>query len=250
MKKNYFLFFLFIFLIINITFGQHSNAKDVSLNLSKVSKNVTEGIKSYNLEDLKYHAKISKKAIHIVERLLEKEQCYNAADLSNSISIYLETAILAEELVNARTYLTKTEDLIIKAFYEYDICSTEESDNNNNNNNNNTTALSDLEQQQLDLKTQQAALEQKAKEIKLQLANQEVKKKDLFIAENTKAISENIKAYNNLLKSCNCEESISTVGINKANLITKSLEQIRTYYLDEIINISEIYLTKLKSCKQ
>lgn len=253
MKKYYLLSFVFI-LFFNTIHSQQSNDKDVHFNLSKVSKNITLGIKSYNVEDLKYHARISKKAIEIVERLVESEQCYTTQDLAGSIAIYLETALLAEELVTARTYLNKTEDLIIKAFYEYDTCSAAGGEDNNSNTAVDDTALTDLQKQQAELKAQQLALEQKAKAIKEQLAEQEEKesllKKEQFIALNEKSITENIRVYNELLKACDCEASISNTSENISDMSTKKILQIRTHYLDKAIKISQNYITVLNDCKK
>ncbi|WP_044399180.1 hypothetical protein [Lacinutrix sp. Hel_I_90] len=251
MKQGYLLFFLFTF-IFNATYSQQSNTKNVRFNLGVVSKNVTAGIESYNLEDLKYHARICKDAIEVVEKLVVEEQCFNTLDLSNSIAIYLETALLAEELVTARTYLSKTENLILKAFYEYDICTTKEVSSEPSNYGEN--ALNELQQQQADLKAQQAELEQKAKDIKLQLAEQEKKesllKKQQFITSNERAITSSITAYNDLLKSCDCQSTISYSSESASVLTAKNLQEIKTYYLDMSISISQDYTSKLKACKE
>lgn len=251
MKKNYLLFFLFTF-ILTATYGQQSNATNVRFNLGKVSKNVIAGIESYNLEDLKYHARLSKESIEIVEKLVESEQCYNALDISNSIAIYLETALLAEELVTARTYLNKTEDLILKAFYEYDICSNEEANAESSNYGEN--ALTDLQQQQAELKAQQAALEQKAKDIKLQLAEQErqetLLKKQQFVTSNERAMTSSINAYNDVLKSCECQTSLAPSQESISDLSTKTIQDIKTHYLDKSIVISQSFGAKLKACKE
>lgn len=253
MKKNYVLFFLLI-LFLNISHSQQSNSEDVGLNLSKIRKNAMSGIKAFDLEDLKYHAKISKSAIDKVERILEQEACYNAYDIAHSMSIYLETALLAEDFNSAQVYLKKTEGLINDAFYEYDICGTTHSNNHAIEDTIEDGASTDLESQQLKLKQQQLALEQKAKAIALQLAQKEAEesqlKKENFITEKVKAINEDIKRYNTLLKSFDCNQTVTAYTKNTSNVSTKSLQDIRTYFLDEIVDVYETYIVKAKKCKE
>lgn len=251
MKQAYLLFFLFTF-IFNTSYSQQSNTKNLRFNLGEVSLNVTSGIKAYTLEDVKYHARICKKAIEIVKKLAEAEECYNTLDLSKTIAIYLDSALLAEELVTARTFLSKTEDLIAKAFYEYEICKRGEANTKSSAYGEN--ALSALQQQQADLKAQQAALEQKAKDIKLQLAEQEKKesllKKEQFIAANEIAITSSINAYNEVLKLCDCKDTILYNSESVSVISSKNFQDIKMYYLDINIKISENYTNKLKACKK
>lgn len=251
MKQVYLLSFLFTF-IFNTANSQHSNTKNLLYNLGEVRINVTAGIKSYNLESLKYHARISKEAIEIVQKLAKAEQCRNVLDLSNSINIYLETALSAESLFSGRTYLNKTEDLIPKAFYEYDLCTSKGANTASSDNGHN--ALNTLQQQQADLKAQQAALEQKAKDIKLQLAEQEKResllKKEQFIASNENAITIKISAYNDVLRSCDCQDTVSYSSESVSFLSAKNFQDIKMHYLNTIISISENYTNKIKACKK
>ncbi|MEO8932919.1 MAG: hypothetical protein ABI295_01325 [Xanthomarina sp.] len=251
MKQAYLLFFLFTF-IFNTTYSQQSNTKSLLYNLGEVRVNVTAGVKSYNLESLKYHARISKDAIEIVQKLAKTEQCRNVLDLSNSINIYLETALSAEDLFSGRTYLNKTEDLIPKAFYEYDICNSGQANTASDDSGQN--ALNTLQQQQANLKAQQAALEQQAKDIKLQLAEQEKResllKKEQFIALNEKTITIKVIAYNDVLKSCDCQDTVSYSSESVSFLSAKSFQDIKMHYLNTIISISENYTNKIKACKK
>ena len=251
MKQAYLLFFLCTF-ILNTTYSQQTKIKDVNFHLGEVNLNVKSGIESYNLESLKYHARISKEAIEIVQKLLKAEQCRNALDLSNSINIYLETAVSAEDLFSGRTYLNKTEDLILKVYSEYDVCNNGKSKTASNGTGEN--ALSQLQQQQADLKAQQAALEQKANDIKRQLAEQEKQesrlKKEQFIALNEKAIAGTISAYNDVLKSCDCQDTIAYASESVSVISAKNFQDIRMYYIDAVIKLSETYTNKLKACKK
>ncbi|MGC1631688.1 MAG: hypothetical protein WA749_06210 [Gelidibacter sp.] len=251
MKQAYLLFFL-LTLIFNTTYSQQSKDKDVLYNLGEVNLNVKSGIKSYNLESLIYHATFSKEAIEVVQKLLRAEKCRNALDLANSINIFLETALSAKDLFSGRTYLNKTEDLILKVYSEYDLCNNGGSITASSATGEN--ALNRLQQQQADLKAQQAALEKKANDIKLQLAEQEKKesllRKEQFINLNEKAIANHISAYNDVLESCDCKDTILYASESVSVLSAKTFQDIRLYYLDTIIKLSDSYTNKLKACEK
>jgi len=247
MKKIYFLFFLSALFLNNVS-SQKANNEDIHFNLGKVQKNVTSGIKSYNLEDLKHHVKYSKTAINNVIRGIKSTECSNALELSDEISTLLDTALLSEELSTGRYYLKMIQDLINKVFYEYESCTIKDDTTNSSNN-----SLAYIEEEQSDLELQQIALEKKAAEIKQMLAEQRLKQvnleKNKFIESNEKAIKSNIKAYNDLLKACNCNATITNTNESTISLKSKDLEEIRTHYIDKTIRISENYLAELNGCK-
>lgn len=249
MKQTY----LFIFLctvIFNTSFSQQASNKNVIFNLTEVRQNVKDGLIAYNLEGLLYHARLSKEAINKAQELLEKENCKKTLTLANSMAIFLETATTAEDLVTGRNFLRKTENLIGNAFFEYELCKSasitvkDESQD----------ALKTLKQQQDELKARQAELEQKARDIKLQLAEQEKQesllKKQEFIAANESAVSNKVNAYNDVLKSCGCNDSMIYNPQGVSLLSAKSFQEIKSYYLDLVIGISENYTAKLKTCKK
>lgn len=251
MKKKYLLLVLSI-IFLNTTNATVYQQGDVHTNLRIVSKNITEGIKSYNFEGLKYHARIAKKSIETTKSLLESTDCTTTYDLAQSISTYLDTALLGDDLAAGRSYLYMAEELIDKTFYEYEVCTTA-SDDTSAVSDGNTNELSQLEQQQADLKRQQAELEQKANDLKRKLEEQKVKasllEKEVFMTQQDKAIAKNITSYNELLKNCNCNATITDTPDDKTALSSKSIEQLRSYYLDKIIRITENYLQQLNSCK-
>ncbi|WP_452231806.1 hypothetical protein [Lacinutrix sp. MEBiC02595] len=252
MKKQYLLFLLPIIFLNTIT-AKISKSGNGDTNLGIVTKNIDAGIKAYNIIDLKYHADLSKQAIESVIEALEATDCTSALDLSISISTYLDTALLADDLASGRTYLYMAEELIVKTFYEYELCNTLTKENNELTQNSNNQ-LSDLEQQQAKLKQQQAELEQQANEIKRKLAEQQVKKslleKEQFITLQDKTIVENIKNYNDLLKTCDCNTTVNNSTENKITLSSKTIEELKAYYLNKIIRITENHLQLLNTCKK
>lgn len=245
MKKNY---LLFLFAIIFIkSYGQEPASNDIHSNLAEASMNITSGSETFNLEDLKYHAKRSLNAINQARKQLNSTSCSKVLELSNEIAGLLDGAILSEDHNEGLSYITLTRDLILQAFYEYDVCAVKGSSSGENE------ALTELQQQKSNLKLQQIELELKAKEIERQLAEQEEKetflKKQKFIDLNEKVIASNLKAYNDLLTACDCNTAVSTKTGNSSELTSKSLNEIRTHYLNKVITISESYLDKLNLCK-
>ena len=251
MKKKYLLLVLSI-IFLNTSHAAVYQEGDVHTNLRIVSKNITEGIKSYNFEGLKYHARLAKKSIETTKSLLESTDCTATYDLSQSISTYLDTALLGDDLAAGRSYLYMAEELIDKTFYEYEVCTTVQDDVSETSSGSNNE-LSQLEQQQADLKRQQAELEQKANDLKRKLEEQKVKEsileKEVFMTQQDKTIAANIKGYNDLLKNCNCNATVSTTSEDKTTLTSKSIEELKSYYLDKIIRTTENYLQLLHSCK-
>lgn len=250
MKKNY-LFFLFAFLV-SFSYSQMSSSEDIQSELGIVSSNVASGEKAIYIEDLKHHIKLSKAAIKNVINNLKASNCKEALELCNEISGILDSAEFSNDLKGGRAYLTNVKPLIVKAFYQYDICTINETNYSTDSNSNNE-ALTNLQQQQSDLKQQQIQLEKKAEEIKRKLAEQQTKesqlKKQKFIALNEKATATNLKAYNDLLKACNCNTSIYDNRVPSTDLSSKSIDDIKTYFLNKVIRISESYIDKLNLCK-
>ncbi|WP_028606996.1 hypothetical protein [uncultured Olleya sp.] len=254
MKKNYFTILLCI-IALQLTHAKNYVTGDVHTNLGIVSKNLTAGIESYNLAGLQYHADLCKKAIENVKTSLQDSDCTKALDLSRSISTYMDTALLADDLASGRTYLQMAEKLILDIFYEYDVCTSSETTATTDvETDKGGSALSQLEQQQAQLKQQQAALEQQANALKQQLADQKAKKaqleKEQFIIKQNQAIANNVSSYNNLLQSCNCNTTVNDNTGSTMDATTATIPEIKSYYLEKAVKITQQYLEKLKTCKQ
>jgi len=250
MKKNYF-FFLFALLCV-LSYGQ-GKSSDIESNLSEVSINITSGNDTYNKEDLHYHAQRASIALRkVIESLEASRSCDKALELSNQIIGLLDVALIADNHGDGLINISECKELITKTFYEYDLCSMNGSTSSISTTTN--AALTDLEQQQNNLKLQQQQLEQQAKEIKRKLAAQKEKEAHLlkqnFINANKKGLASNIKAYNDQLKACDCNETMfSSSADDLTQLNSKSMAEIKAYYLDKTIAVTQKYITNLNSCK-
>lgn len=243
MKKNY-LFFLLV-LVLSHTNGQEQST-DIQSDLADVSINITSGNDTYNIEDLKYHAQRASDAINkVIVSLEASSSCNKALNLANEISGLLKAALVSDNHGDGRINISESKELITQTFYEYDVCSVK---------GNGHEALSELEQQQSNLRLQQIELELKAKEIQRKLEEQKVKEsflmKQKFIDVNKKVYTSNVKAYNDQLKACDCNITMSdNVTENVTELTSKSLAEIKAHYLNKTIAITQTYINNLTSCK-
>ncbi len=243
MKKNY-LFFLLL-LVFAQSYGQEKST-DIESDLADVSINITSGNDTYNLEDLLHHAQRASDALNKVIASLEaSSNCNKALNLANEISGLLDAALVSDNHGDGRINISECKDLITQTFYEYDFCAMKGNGNE---------ALSELEQQQSNLRLQQIELELKAKEIKRQLAEQKEKEsylvKQKLIDANKKVFVSNVKAYNDQLKACECNTTMSNNIVDDlTTLSSKSLAEIKAYYLDKTITVTQTYLENLNKCK-
>ena len=238
MKKIYLLFLLSII-------ASQSDAQEVYSKFVKVNRNVSEGIKAFNIESLKYHAKISKSSIEAAQKVMSTTDCENAMDLTKSINIYLESALQAKDFATAEAHLITTKNLVSELFYEYNLCATASIDNDPD--------LSELEKEQAKLLKQQAILEEKEREIKLKLQQQKREQaqqiKQNFIKINVDAITSNLKTYNASLKACNCDDVMDQNFISTEDFSNMATEKLKTYFINKNLKLTELYTSLLKNCK-
>ena len=150
----------------------------------------------------------------------------------------------ASSYEDGRFYVKRAREIAQKAINELEICSKLTNEDE---------ALVELEYERQKLEEQQKRLEQKEAEIKQLLVKKQQRelriKKEKLISLNEQAIVANISAYNDMLTACECNSMISNASITAENLFSKSLEQIKTYYLDTVKRITNNYLSALNNCK-
>ncbi|SHG45578.1 hypothetical protein [Winogradskyella jejuensis] len=247
MKKHY----LLIPLLLLFFF---SNAQeDVHVTLGKCRRNAVSGHKAFNLGNLKYYARRSKSAIDQLVKNSEFIDCNTAFDLSQSVVIHLESALLTEDFATAKAHLIKVEETSTEIFNAFNLCTNNEIETVSIVEVSESVNLSEIEQQQALLKQQQEVLEQKERELKLKLAEQNKKKLELkkqsFITTNQKVIETNTKAYNNSLKACECNATLKYNTEEISSLLNKTLDDLKDFYLSKTIEMTEDYMALLNECK-
>ncbi|TCK66761.1 hypothetical protein DFQ05_2035 [Winogradskyella wandonensis] len=242
--KKYYLLILPLFLCF------YATAQDVHVILGKCSRNAVSGHKSYNLGNLKYYANRSKNAIDQLVANTDFITCDAAYDLSKSITIHLESALLTEDFATAKAHLIKVEETSVEIFNAYNLCSL----NNGSevSEDSNTNDLSKLEEQQDALKQQQEVLEKKEQELKQQLIKQNKKKAQLekleFVKRNKATVLASISSYNSLLKSCNCSGKINEPN-EMIDIAEKNIDALKILYLNKSIRLARNYIKLLEECQ-
>ena len=74
--------------------------------------------------------------------------------------------------------------------------------------------------------------------------------KEQMISKYKTAISSSVKNYNDILKICECKNEISNPNDNSGSLMNSSPEDIKTYYLKNLKELTTTYLAYLESCNE
>ncbi|WP_308993376.1 hypothetical protein QLS71_011360 [Mariniflexile litorale] len=245
MKKLY----LFLILIASLSVNGQTECDDANYYLVSAYSHVKSSYDANNISHLKYNAKRSVESLKLSKEPLTICGCETAIALADKAMILLAKVEAAKTYEDGRFFVKQGRDISKESVIAIEKCTTVTSTESTTN----SQALGDLEKEQLKLKEQQEALKLKADEIKIKLAEQKEKelqlKKETLILNYKSAISSNIKTYNETLKSCNCNgESIKDVE-SLEDTDSKSMEDIRIYYINNLKTLASSYLSQLNLCK-
>ena len=248
MEKNY--FFLFFILTTQLFFAQNA-CDDANSDLIYAYSHVKSSYNANNISHLKYYANRSLESFERSKKKLEECGCQTAYDLAFESAQLLSKVETAETFEDGRFFVKRARDIAQQSVTELDKCTVPAKDMQANNG---ADQLSSLQIEQEKLKQQQEELKRKAQEIELKLAEQndmELKlKKEQMINSYKSVISSNIESYNNALKICNCGHEPLTVEDKTSDVSQKSVEEIKTYYLNSLKGLTSNYLAQLNSCDQ
>ncbi|WP_053975630.1 hypothetical protein [Mangrovimonas xylaniphaga] len=244
MKKIY--IFSLVLLTSAVTFGQ-SLCSDAQPDAVYAYSHVKTAYDSNNLTHLKQYSKRSLEAFERVKTTLENcGGCKTAYNKAYDGAELLAKVASAETFEDGRYYVKKAKEIAQETITELDMCTKGTGTSGNQD-------LADLESAQFELEQQQLELQRKQEEIKQRLVEQQQKeiaiKKELLISEAGSSITENIKSYNKVLSSCGCQSENINFAENKTELMDKSLEEIRSFYINTMAAITNTYLERLNSCK-
>lgn len=247
--KKFFLFPL-IFCFYSICFSQ----TDCSYSQSHIVyafNNAKNALESNNITHLKFYANKSLEAFERVQSTLGTCKCAEVENHTFESIEKLSKVPPIEKMAEAQYFVGKAKDLAQKIITALDYCTLQD--------NSSTSAItnyetSDLEKEQLKLKQKQEALLKQQETLNKQLAKQKeeelwIEKQQLISKTNT-AISKNIQAYNDILNACKCHTVFpdNTSKQNEKELMTKSVDEIRTYYIKSIKDLTSNYMTMLSTC--
>jgi hypothetical protein len=248
MKKIF--LFPIIFCVYIIGYSQNG-CSDAQSHIFYAFNNAKDGLESNNVIDVKYYANKTLESFKSVQRVLGTCDCENVENYTYESIQKLSKVPNTVKMTDAKYFVAKAKDYAQKIITSLDYCTVSDRSTTPVSN---TDELSDLENEQLRLKQQQESLFRKQEALKQQLAKQKkeelMMEKQQLILKNNVAIAKNIEAYNELLDACNCNTAISDKTIKQADdqLISKSVDEIKSYYIKSIKDITSNYLNMLSTC--
>ena len=245
MVKRYF-FLLFISATL-VAYSQ-SPCDQANSDLIYAYSNVKSSYNSNNVSHLKYYANRSLESFERSKKSLTNCGCEKAYDLAHESIEMLKKVETAESFEDGRFFVKRVREMAQKSVTELDKCTIPSADNQDNQ------ELSSLQIEQAKLKKQQEELKLKAEEIKAKLAAQEemeqkLKKEELINSYKT-VIATNLETYNNALKVCDCDKEVQTKLETDEGMSTKSMEEIKQYFIKSLKGLTSNYLTQLDLCSE
>ncbi len=232
----------------SIAINAQTNCDDANSYLVNAYSHVKDAYDSNNISHLKYYANRSVESLKLSKETLITCGCKTALNLANDVIELLAKVEDVKTFEDGRFYVKRARDISKESVLEIDKCALVIY----NNSSNESEELSDIQNEQLELKQQQEALKLKVEQIKTKLAQQKekeltLKKKQLILSYNN-AITSNIKTYNTVLKICACNhEAIESIESSE-DISTKSIEDIRNLYTNNLKALATNYLSELNSC--
>lgn len=241
---------LFLVLITSFSINGQTECDDANYYLVSAYSHVKSSYDANNISHLKYFANRSVESLKLSKKNLSNCDCVTAKELADKAIILLSKVEAAKTYEDGRFFVKQGRDLSKESVITIDKCMT----STNNESVVNSDALGNLEKEQLKLKQQQEALKLKEAEIKTKLAEQKGKelelKKEALILNYQSAISSNIKTYNETLKSCNCNhQPIKNVDALE-DTASKSMEELKVYYVNNLKTLASAYLSELSLCSK
>lgn len=232
-----------------IGFSQNGCA-DAQAHIFYAYNNAKDGLESNNLTDVKYYAKKTLESYISVQNVLGTCDCENVENFTYESIQKLSKVAGTKKMSDAKYFVAKSKDYAQKIITSLDYCTVEVKSTTTVMNDD----LSNLENEQLKLKQQQEELIKQQEALKQKLDNQKEEglriEKQQLIAKSNAALLKNIEAYNEILDACKCKTSISdNPSINSNNqLMTKSVDEIRSYYIITIQELTSNYMSMLSTC--
>jgi hypothetical protein len=240
-----------------ISFSQ-TGCLDAQAHIIYAFNNAKDGLESNNITDVKYYAQKTLESFKNVQSVLGDCDCENVENLTYESIQKLSKVTRTEKMSDAKYFVAKSKDNSQKIITALDYCTVTNKGTSTVTDKGISPVIDDklsylekeqlkLKQQQKELLKQQEALNQKM--LKQKEADLSIEKQQLITISNA-ALIKNIKAYNEVLHVCHCGTSIpdNYIEISGDQLMTKSIDEIRTYYIASSKNLTSSYLELLNNC--
>jgi len=240
--KKYYLFLFFILMCLK--FQGQTKCSEANSEINYAYSNVKHSYEANNISHLKEYAFKSLEAFKRAEAKLKECGCEVSFNHAFDAMELLEKVDPAESYEDGRFFVKRARDLAKECIIELDKCTAENQEDN---------SLLLLQDAQKELEQQQLLLKQREKEIQLKMAEQKEKelilRKEELIGQYNNAISSNVKSFNTILKIHNSKEEVVIPSDNTDDLMDKSLEELKSHYLQSVKRLTNTYLSYLNNCE-
>ncbi|PKQ44254.1 hypothetical protein [Confluentibacter flavum] len=247
MEKHY---FFLCFALSSLAFYGQTACDGANSDLIYAYSHVKSSYNSNNISHLKYYANRSLEVFERSKKKLKECGCETAFDMAYEAAQLLSKVESSETYEDGRFFVKRARDIAQQSVTELDKCTVPTKDFQVNNDRD--AQLTSLQIEQEKLKQQQEELKRRAEEIKIKMAEQndmalQLKKEELINSYKS-AISSNIESYNNALKVCNCNHALIKLEEKNTDVSEKSIEDIKSYYLNSLKGLTSHYLAQLNLC--
>lgn len=239
MKSTY--TFLFSFFTFSFLFAQNF-CTDADSNLIYAYSNVKDAYESNNLDHLKYYSEKSLKSFEQAKINLKKCGCETAYEMAYDGAELLAKVENAETFEDGRFFVKRAREIAQRTITTLNEFTATDGANK-------ADELNVLQIEKERLEQQQLVLKQKEKELTKKLAEQKLKantiEKEKLIEKYEDALSLNIETYNELLKRCGSNSTVTVSNKSKDELLNEEIEDIKAYFIENINKVTHSYLAEL-----
>jgi hypothetical protein len=242
-----------------LTLSAQSNCSEANSYIVYALSHSESALNANNVTHAKHFAERSREAFLLVQKSLKNCQCDEVDDLVYDAIDYLAKAEKAEKLDDAYYYAHKGKQFAEATIEKLNICTvtTDEeviianadvitvTDNTADDLMSIEAQQDQLEQQQRELKLKQLELQQQLAEKKSQELNL---KKEALIEKLELTVSTNIETFNSALKACDCEKETLNANLQKKELQSKSINDIKGSAITILKELTSNYMQQLADC--
>ena len=236
-----------------IMIGQNS-CDDANSYLVNAYSHIKDAYDSNNISHLKYYANRSLESLKLSKSNLKHCSCDKVLELNQKGIDLLEKVEGVATFEDGRFFVKRARDISKETVIEIDKCAfNTAAEITLNISESENEALSELEKEQIQLNKKQNALKLKKQELKTKLAaqkqNELLLKKQQLIKAYKNVISANIETYNNALTVCKCNHSNMKSTKLGEDVSTKTIDDIKSFYTNNLKELASNYLLKLNACE-
>ncbi|WP_066220727.1 hypothetical protein [Formosa haliotis] len=241
-----------------LSFKGFSQCSDVQPDVNYAYSHVKSAFEANNLTHLQYFADRSLKAYERAQEKFKTCDCEGATNFTYENIQYLKKVDRSETFEDARYYIKQSVEGAKNILAALDECTAktyiappaieDEADLASN-----TTEPTVMPTQTVSTTNYSAAATTSSAD-PIQLAEQKEREllaiKNMLISKNKSVLNTNVSAYNEALALCNCNTEPITVTPSPEDQVLqyKSIDGIRSHYLNALKTLTSTYLSKLNAC--